>query len=326
MQTFPITRRAGMALVAAALAVGGPAALAQSFPTKPVTIVVPFPAGGPNDILARTLGERLAAQMKQPFIVENKAGATGNIGALAVTKAAADGHTLLLTLDTGITANPELYGKRMGFDPERALRPVATVARFSQMLVTSSASQITTFRQFVDSARKGLNYASAGNASPGHLTTEALQSLIQGNLNHIAYRGNAPAVIDLLGGQVEAGFMATPSVAQHVSAGKLTALAVSGSKRSPLAPSVPTIAELGHPAGTTEFGYVLLAPAATPEAVVQQLNAEVRTALASPALRDKLKALDIEPVGSTPQEAADELSAGRARWSKVIRERGIKAD
>lgn len=326
MQTFPITRRAGMALVAAALAVGGPAALAQSFPTKPVTIVVPFPAGGPNDILARTLGERLAAQMKQPFIVENKAGATGNIGALAVTKAAADGHTLLLTLDTGITANPELYGKRMGFDPERALRPVATVARFSQMLVTSSASQITSFRQFVDSARKGLNYASAGNASPGHLTTEALQSLIQGNLNHIAYRGNAPAVIDLLGGQVEAGFMATPSVAQHVSAGKLTALAVSGSKRSPLAPSVPTIAELGHPAGTTEFGYVLLAPAATPEAVVQQLNAEVRTALASPALRDKLKALDIEPVGSTPQEAADELSAGRARWSKVIRERGIKAD
>lgn len=326
MQTFPITRRAGMALVAAALAVGGPAALAQSFPTKPVTIVVPFPAGGPNDILARTLGERLAAQMKQPFIVENKAGATGNIGALAVTKAAADGHTLLLTLDTGITANPELYGKRMGFDPERALRPVATVARFSQMLVTSSASQIASFRQFVDSARKGLNYASAGNASPGHLTTEALQSLIQGNLNHIAYRGNAPAVIDLLGGQVEAGFMATPSVAQHVSAGKLTALAVSGSKRSPLAPSVPTIAELGHPAGTTEFGYVLLAPAATPEAVVQQLNAEVRTALASPALRDKLKALDIEPVGSTPQEAADELSAGRARWSKVIRERGIKAD
>ncbi|MFC7410467.1 Bug family tripartite tricarboxylate transporter substrate binding protein [Hydrogenophaga atypica] len=326
MQTSHITRRAGLAFFAFTLGLAGQVAVAQTYPSKAVTIVVPFPAGGPNDILARTLGERLADQLKQPFIIENKAGATGNIGAQSVSKAAPDGHTLLLTLDTGITANPELYGKRMGFDPARDLRPIATVARFSQMLVTSTASKITNFKQFVDSARQGLNYASAGNASPGHLTTEALQSLIQGNLNHVSYRGNAPAVIDLLGGQVEAGFMATPSVAQHVSTGKLTALAVSGNKRSPLAPNVPTIAELGYPAGTTEFGYVLLAPSATPEAVVQLLNAEVRKALASPALRDKLKTLDIDPVGSTTQQAADDLVAGRARWSKVIKERGIKAD
>lgn len=326
MQRFTFTRRTALAVFIASLAGAGQTAVAQTYPTKAVTIVVPFPAGGPNDILARALGERLADQLKQPVIIDNKAGATGNIGAQAVSKAAADGHTLLLTLDTSITANPELYGKRMGFDPERDLRPIATVARFSQMLVTSSASKITTFKQFVDSARQGLNYASAGNASPGHLTTEALQSLIQGNLNHVSYRGNAPAVIDLLGGQVEAGFMATPSVAQHVSTGKLTALAVSGNKRSPLAPNVPTIAELGYPAGTTEFGYVLLAPSATPEAVVQLLNAEVRKALASPALRDKLKTLDIDPVGSTTQQAADDLTAGRARWSKVIKERGIKAD
>lgn len=326
MQKSHITRRAGLAFFAFTLGLVGQVAVAQTYPTKPVTIVVPFPAGGPNDMLARTLGERLADQLKQPFIIDNKAGATGNIGAQAVSKAAADGHTLLLTLDTGITANPALYGKRMGFDPERDLRPIATVARFSQMLVTSSTSKITTFKQFVESARKGLNYASAGNASPGHLTTEALQSLIQGNLNHISYRGNAPAVIDLLGGQVEAGFMATPSVAQHVFAGKLTALAVSGSKRSPLAPHVPTMAELGYPAGTTEFGYVLLAPSATPEPVVQMLNAEVRKALASPAVRDKLKTLDIEPVGNTVQQAADELIVGRARWSQVIKERGIQAD
>lgn len=326
MHRVTFTRRTALAVFIASLMGAGQTAVAQTYPTKAVTIVVPFPAGGPNDILARTLGERLADQLKQPVIIENKAGATGNIGAQAVSKAAADGHTLLLTLDTSITANPELYGKRMGFDPERDLRPIATVARFSQMLVTSSASKITSFKQFVDSARQGLNYASAGNASPGHLTTEALQSLIQGNLNHVSYRGNAPAVIDLLGGQVEAGFMATPSVAQHVSTGKLTALAVSGNKRSPLAPNVPTIAELGYPAGTTEFGYVLLAPAATPEAVVQLLNAEVRKALALLALRDKLKTLDIDPVGSTTQQAADDLVAGRARWSKVIKERGIKAD
>lgn len=150
--------------------------------------------------------------------------------------------------------------------------------------------------------------------------------MINGQLNHVSYRGNAPAVIDLLGGQVDAGFMATPSVAQHVSTGKLVALAVSGSKRTPLAPNVPTIAELGYPAATTEFAYVLLAPAGTPDVVVQLLNTEVRKAVSASALREKLKTLDIEPVGSTAQAAAEELATGRLRWSKVIKERGIKAE
>lgn len=326
MDKWIFNRRTGLATAALMWIFGSTSALAQDFPSKHITIVVPFPAGGPNDILARTLGEALSVQLKRPVIVENKAGATGNIGAQAVAKANANGHTLLLTLDTSITANPELYGNRMGFDPSRDLRPVSTVARFSQMLVTAPGSQITQFKLFVDRAKQGLNYASAGNASPGHLTMEALQSLINGQLNHVSYRGNAPAVIDLLGGQVDAGFMATPSVAQHVSTGKLVALAVSGSKRTPLAPNVPTIAELGYPAATTEFAYVLLAPAGTPDVVVQLLNTEVRKAVSASALREKLKTLDIEPVGSTAQAAAEELATGRLRWSKVIKERGIKAE
>ncbi len=210
-----------LALAIAALAPLYAGAQAQPFPSKPITLVVPFPAGGPNDILARAIADRLGPALKQTVIVDNRAGATGNIGAQAVARATPDGHTLLLTLDTSITANPELYGKRMGYDPERDLKPIAGLARFSQMLVVSPSTKIVDFKQFVDVSRKGLNYSSAGNASPGHLTMEALQSLIGGQLNHIPYKGNAPAVVDLLGGQVEAGFVATPSVAQHAASGKL---------------------------------------------------------------------------------------------------------
>ena len=307
-------------------ALGAAPAFAQTYPTKPITIIVPFPAGGPNDILARTLGEQLHTQLKQPVIVDNKPGATGNIGAQLVAKAAPDGHTLLLTLDTSITANPALYGPRMGFDPEKDLRPVATLAHFSQMLVANPGTRLANFKQFTEAARKSLNYGSAGNASPGHLTMESLKSLIQGQLNHVAYRGNAPAVVDLLGGQVEVGFMATPSVAQHVASGKLVALAVSGSKRSPLAPQVPTLTELGQAAGTTEFGYVLLAPASTPEALVQRINAEVRKALATPGLVEKLRTIDIETVGDSASQAAAALAKGRVRWTQVIKDRGIQPD
>lgn len=322
----PLTRRMTLMLAAAALAPLPAIAQAQVYPSKPITIVVPFPPGGPNDLLARALADRIGPSLKQPIVVDNRAGATGNIGAQAVARAAPDGHTLLLTLDTSITANPELYGKRMGYDPDKELKPVTTLARFSQMLVVNPSSKIGDLKDFAAAARKGLNYASAGNASPGHLTMESLQSLTGGELNHIPYRGNAPAVTDLLGGQVPAGFVATSSVAQHVASGKLHALAVSGSKRSKLAPAVPTVAELGYPAATTEFGYVLMVPAATPEPIVQLLNSEFRKALADPSVTTKLQALDIEPAAGTPQQAAAELKAGRERWTKVIKERGIQPD
>ena len=311
--------------LALALACSAPAN-AQWKPSKPIRIVVPFTPGGGTDQQARRIAVALAEALGVPVIVDNKPGATGNIGAQLVAKAAPDGHTLLLTLDTSITANPALYGPRMGFDPEKDLRPVATLAHFSQMLVANPGTRLANFKQFTEAARKSLNYGSAGNASPGHLTMESLKSLIQGQLNHVAYRGNAPAVVDLLGGQVEVGFRATPSGAQHVASGKLVALAVSGSKRSPLAPQVPTLTELGQAAGTTEFGYVLLAPASTPEALVQRINAEVRKALATPGLVEKLRTIDIETVGDSASQAAAALAKGRVRWTQVIKDRGIQPD
>ncbi|WP_298234356.1 tripartite tricarboxylate transporter substrate binding protein [uncultured Azohydromonas sp.] len=301
-------------------------AAAQSFPSKPITLVAPFPAGGPLDVVARALGEQLAAGLKQPVVVDNRSGATGNIGAQAVARAPADGHTLLLTIDTSLTANPTLYGKRMGFDVERDLRPVATTASFSQMLVVTPASGIQDFKGFMERARKGLNYGSAGNASPGHLTMEALGSLIGGELNHVPYRGNAPAVTDLLGGQIPAGFVAIPSVAQHVDGGKLKALAVSGSKRSPLAPQVPTIAELGYAGATTDFSFVLMAPAGTPDGVVKRLHEETVRALAQETVVQRLRALDLVSAPTGPGQTASLLREGRARWARVIQERRITAD
>jgi tripartite-type tricarboxylate transporter receptor subunit TctC len=319
-----ISRRSLLAATALGFLAG--AAGAQGWPSKPITLIAPFPAGGPLDVVARGVAEQMSAGLRQTVVVDNRSGATGNIGAQAVARAPADGHTLLMTIDTSLTANAALYGKRMGFDVERDLRPVATVASFSQMLVVNPGSGIQDFKGFIDAARKGLNYASAGNASPGHLTMEALGSLIGGQLNHVPYRGNAPAVTDLLGGQIPAGFVAIPSVAQHVDNGKLKALAVSGSKRSPLAPQVSTVAELGHAGATTDFSFVLMAPAGTPDVVVKRLHEETVRALAQETVAQRLRALDLVPAGAGPEQTATSLRDGRARWARVIQERRITAD
>jgi tripartite-type tricarboxylate transporter receptor subunit TctC len=319
-----LSRRRLLAATALSLLAG--AAQAQAWPSKPITLITPFPAGGPLDVVARAVAEQMSVGLKQTVVVDNRSGATGNIGAQAVARAPADGHTLLMTIDTSLTANPALYGKRMGFDVERDLRPVATAASFSQMLVVTPASGIQDFKGFIEQARKGLNYGSAGNASPGHLTMEALGSLINAQLNHVPYRGNAPAVTDLLGGQIPAGFVAIPSVAQHVESGKLKALAVSGSKRSPLAFQVPTVAELGHAGATKDFSFVLMAPAGTPDPVVKRLHEETVRGLAQETVTQRLRALDLVPAVAGPEQTAINLREGRARWARVIQERRITAD
>lgn len=331
MNRLPATlSRRALCRLSAALALAALAplpALAQSYPSKPVQVVVPFAPGGPADILARALGERLSGALKQPVIVVNQAGAGGNIGGRAVAQAQPDGHTLLFTLDSALTANPTLYGNRMGYDVERDLRPIATLISYGQTLVLHPGVKARTFGEFVELARtQGITYASAGNASPGHLAMEQLGQMIDAKLIHVPYRGAAPAVADLLGGQVQAGFLVTPGVVPHVQAGKLVPLVVSSAQRSDLLPRTPTVTEAGHPGATIEFSMVLMAPKATPDAVVRQLNAEVKKALGSEEMRTLLKANDMVAVADTPEEAAARLKATTAKMSALIRTRGIRAD
>lgn len=332
MRSFPLPATVSQlcrAAVAAAVvtAVVPLTAAAQTYPAKPVQMVVPFAPGGPADVMARAVAERLAAALKQPLVVVNQAGAGGNLGGKTVAQAQPDGYTVLFTLDTTLTANPVLYGNKMGYDPAKDLRPITTVAAYGQTLVVHPSLNVTNFAQFVDLARKqNVSYASAGNASPGHLLMELLADLTKAKVTHIPYKGAAPALNDLVGGQVDAGFLVTPGVVPHVNAGKLVPLAVSGTKRSPLLPQVPTVSEVGFPGATLEFSMVLLAPAKTPDAIVRQLQEETRKALTGPEMRKVIESNDYVVVADTPEQAAARLGATTKRMTQLITARSIKAE
>lgn len=301
-------------------------ALAQTYPDKPVTIVVNFSAGGPLDGLARIIAEKSASDLKQPVLVENKPGAGGNIGAQAVAKAKPDGYTLLLSLDTLLTINPYLY-KGLAFDPAKDFRPVALVGNFAQTLVVTPGLAAKNVGELVALAKsKNLTYASAGNGSPGHLIFEYLLQRTGAKMTHVPYKGAAPAVTDLLGGQVDAGFLVTAGVLPHVRSGKLRALAVSSNERLTVLPDVPTVAESGVKDFDVRFSFFLLAPAGTPDAIVKRWQGEVEEALKPAAVRDRLRAMDIQPV--TGGEAAVKAWTEKegARWSAVIKTAGIRPD
>ncbi len=300
---------------------------AQSYPTGPVKIVVPFPGGGPLDFVSRLLAERLAASFKQPFVVDNRPGAAGNIGADAVAKAAPNGQTLLVVLDTPLTVNPWLY-KKLPFDPERDFSPISIAAGFYQMLVVHPSVPVGSLREFVEFAkRQRITYGSGGaSGSPGHLTMEYFRQQNGFDAVHVPYRGNAQVVTDLIGGQVQAGFVATPGVVQHVRDGKLKGLAVSGVQRSPLAPDVPTVSESGYPGFDVGFYIVMLAPTGTPQPVRAVLEREVRRALASTEIQARLRAQELEPIASTSDEARTRLAATAARWRAVIKAAKIQPE
>jgi tripartite-type tricarboxylate transporter receptor subunit TctC len=311
---------AGLALGAGTL----PPAFAQSYPSRAVQIVAPFTAGGALDLAARALATALQERLKQPFTVLNQTGASGNIGAAAVVRAAPDGYTLLMTPDTSITANPLLYGDRMGFDPQADLRPVTTVMSFGQMLVVHPSVPAKTLPEFIELARKQpVNYGSAGVALPGHLAMEQLALLTRTEPTHIPYKGMSQALNDILSGQVQAGFLATPGVIQHVKSGRVRALAVSTGERSPLAPDAPTMAESGYADAALEFYYILFAPKGTPDAVVNTLNQEVRLALQTPAMQEFMRKVDFKPLNDLPAEAAARLQRQSARMERLIRTRRI---
>ena len=312
-----------LALACLALPAGAPA---QEWPARPIRVIINFPPGGPSEVVTRGVGERLHPVLGQPLVIENRPGASGNIGADAVAKAAADGYTFGVTPDTLYTVNPLVY-RSMPFDPWNDLAPVVLLGRFSQMMVCNPSVQAATLRDLIELAKqRPMAYASGGAGVPGHLASELLLSMTGATMLHVPYKGPAPATTDVMGGQVPCGFLATPTVLPHVKAGKLRALAVSTRERSPLAPEVPTAAEAGVPGFDAPFYLVLFAPKGTPAAIVARMNAEVAKALADAEVKRRAAALDIVTLGGSPEEARTTLRATADKWAPVVKRIGLKLD
>lgn len=307
-------------------ALGASAALAQpAYPSKAVTFVNAFPPGGPADVLARSVAAVMADTLKQPFVVESKAGAGGNVGAAAVAKAPADGHTVLFGIDTTFTINPHLY-PAMPFKPGD-LKPVAIMASSGLLLGVNPSTGIKTFGDLLaQSRKKTLNFSSAGNGSPGHLAAAMLGNSTPVKTSHIPYRGNTPAVTAVVAGEVDGGILATPGMLPHVQSGRITALAVTSAKRSRLAPKLPTVAELGLKSLEQEILYLVMVPAATPDAVVQVLAKGITEALQRPEAKERLAQLDLFYEGITGPAAAQRLADMSARYGQTVRSTGMKAD
>jgi tripartite-type tricarboxylate transporter receptor subunit TctC len=313
---------------AAALALGlavGAVQAQSAWPSKPIRVVLPFPPGGPSDIVMRLAAEKMQATLKQTIVIENKPGAGGNLGTAEVARAAPDGYTWLWGTDTLVTVNPHVY-KNLGFKVD-ALLPVAIGTRFNQTLVCNPALGIKTVAELVAKAKAGqLSYASGGAGVPGHLSMEMLQHMAGFNMVHVPYKGPAPAAQDVIGNQVPCGLLAGPTVLPFVRSGKLVALAVTGSTRSPTLPEVPTLAEAGITGYQADFSLVMFAPRGTPMPIVEAFRQAFVDALKQPDVVDKLKAGDQTVVGSTPEQAAAQLAAESKKWAEVARRINLGLD
>ncbi len=313
------------ALLAAAALAGSLGAYAQAWPDKAVRFIVPLPPGGPSDIVLRSALEKMQGTLKQPLVLENKPGAAGNLGAGEAARAAADGYTWLFTTDTLFTVNPHVYD-RLPFKTSD-LQPVMRASAFSQTLVCNPGVGVKTVADLVRRAKeKPLSYASGGAGSPGHLTTEQFKTAAGIQMLHIPYKGPAPAMQDVMGGQVDCGFLAGPTVLPHVRGGKLVALAVSGARRSSLLPEVPTVAEAGFPGFDASFSLVLFAPKGTPAPVVQAMHAAMSAALKSPDVVEKLRQSDQEVVAAPPADTVTRLTNDSNKWGEVARRINLKLE
>ena len=328
-----MTKRQTLALLACALASATlPAANAQapaaSWPSKPIRWVVPFPPGGAMDAIARTLCEKAGKTLGQPFVIENKPGAGGNIGANFVAKQPGDGYTLMIT-SIGMATNKPLYGK-LSYDPIKDFAPVSLLAVVPNVLVTNAIQpDVKTAKDVIAAARKApgkLTYASAGNGTSIHLAGEVFTSLAQVDMLHVPYKGSGPAVSDLLGGQVNYMFDSITSARPHIESGKLRALGLTTAKRSKSLPNVPTLAEAGLPGYEVSPWFAVFMPAATPKDIVAKVNAALLEAMKDPDVVKRFETIGAEPVGSTPEEMAQHLARESERWTKLIQERGIKLD
>jgi tripartite-type tricarboxylate transporter receptor subunit TctC len=317
------------AAAAGALSLAPLAAQAQAaFPSKSLTIVVPFSAGGTTDILARVIGQYMSKDLGKPVVVDNRAGAGGNIGAQMVARAAPDGYTILMGTVGTHAINQSLY-KKMAFDPIKDFAPLTRVALVPNLLVANPSQPFKNVKELIAYAKANpgkVTFGSSGNGSSIHLSGELFQHMAGVEMQHVPYRGSAPAVTDLLGGQIAVMFDNMPSAIGHVKSGKLRPLAVTTPKRSPALPDVPTIAEAGVPGYGATSWFGLLAPANTPAPVMAKLHASILKALADPEVKKKMAEQGAEPYGEKPEQFAAFIRSETEKWGKTVKQSGATAD
>jgi len=332
---FHFSRRLAVSVLSAALCAVGASSVAwaqtAAYPSKPIRLIVGYPAGGASDVAARIIGQKLSERLGQPVVVDNRPGSAGNIGADAVAKAAPDGYTLLLGT-ISLSVNPSLYPK-MTYDPIKDLSAISMISSTPFLLVVNPKAPYRTAREFLDVARgKGgskpgdINYATAGNGSGSHLFTELLASTANIKLTHVPYKGAAPAMNDVLANQVPVAFDNIMTSLPLIKAGKLRALAVSTKQRSSVAPDIPTLDEVGVTGFDATAWFGLFAPAGTPREVINQLSLEVAEALKDPAVNDKLLQLGAEPISSSPEAFGNFFKAELVKWARVVRTAKVQID
>lgn len=321
------TRRHALALLVMACTCGvANLASAQTLLAgKPVRIVVNFPAGGPTDTIARVVAEKMATSLKTAVIVDNKAGAGGNIGAAEVARSEPDGHTILVGIDTTFTINPAIY-KSMSSAPD-ALKPLMIMGSSGLLIGINPSVGVRTVSELITKAkRENLTFSSAGNGSPGHFAAEIFNEFTGGKITHVPYKGNAPAVLAILSGEVQGGILATPGMVQHVRAGKITPLAVTSAKRSLVLPDVPPVSETGLESLEFNVLQVAMLPTATPAPIVETLRKAMSDALERPDVKAKLAQLDLTSEMQAGAVAQERLDTARARYARIVKATGMKAE
>jgi len=329
---FPAQPRRRLLALAAALACSlALPVLAQPspapWPTKPIKLVVGYAAGGATDVIARLVAVKMGEQLGQPMLVDNRSGANSNVGAEVVARAPADGYTLYVYTIAN-TINASLYD-RLGYDPQKDFEPIGLIAKIPNILVVNPKLPVKTVADYLRFAKEspdGVTFASSGSGSSIHLSGEMFKMQARLNMLHVPYRGSAPAITDLLGGQVQSMFDNTPSALPHVQGGRLRAIAITSAQRSPLLPDVPTLAESGFPGFDVQSWFGLAAPAGTPHAVIDRLNAALGKVLAAPDLRQRLRDLAAAPEPGTPEQMRSFIGAETRRWSEVVKQSGARAE